>query len=77
MQTFRLNSLRPVGQVLIYRFGTVTLTVNASNRVKWGFWELVLSVIPGLFAEYEYVGFDFMILINNALAGLGSLSWTA
>ena len=61
--------------MLTYRFGTVTLTVNPSNRVKWGFWELVLSIMPVLFAEYEYVGFDFMILVNNAPAGLGSLSW--
>ena len=77
LQTFRLKSLSYIGQMLTYRFGTVTLTVNPSNRVKWGFWELVLSVMPELFAEYEYVGFDFMILVNNAPAGLGSLSWMA
>ncbi|KAK0511184.1 hypothetical protein JMJ35_006736 [Cladonia borealis] len=77
LQTFRLRSLRAIGQLLSYRFGTVTLTVNPGNSVKWGYWELILSVMPELFAEYEYVGFDFIILVNNAPAGLGSLSWRA
>lgn len=62
--------------MLVYRFKDVTLTFNPGPSVRWGYWGLALSVMPGLFAEYEYVGFDFMILVNNAPAGMGSLSWS-
>ena len=59
--------------MLSYRFGSITLTLDQDNWVIWIFWALVLSTMPELFAEYQYVGFDFMILIDNNPAGRGSL----
>ena len=68
---------RIVNGILTYRFGTATLTVNAGRSVRWSDWGLVLSTMPELFAQYEYVGFEFMILVNNVAVGLGSLTWYA
>ena len=69
------RSEKMINEVLIYRFGTVTLTVTAGRSLRWSFWGLVLSAMPELFAQYEYVGFEFMILVNNVVLGLGSLTW--
>ena len=74
-QTFQSQSLKSIYTPLSYRFRTVTLTVTSGNSVKWAYWGLVLSAMPELFAEYEYVGFDFVILINDRAVGQGSLSW--
>ena len=75
-KTFQLQSSKSIYTPLSYRFRTVTLTVTSSgNSVKWAYWGLILSAMPELFAEYEYAGFDFVILINNRAVGQGSLSW--
>ena len=75
MQCYMGHSEKVINEVLIYHFGTVALTVNSGRSLRWSFWGLVLSAMPELFAHYEYVGFDFIILVNNAPHGLGSLTW--
>lgn len=73
IQAFSGESLKLVGRTLNYRFGTVTLTFYPGSSVKWFYWGLALTAMPEFFSDFEFVGFDFMVLDTNAPAGVGNL----
>ena len=42
--------------------------------MRWFYWALALTTMPQMFAEYETVGFEFMVVDSGPPPGLGSLS---
>ena len=67
------NALKPIRQTLIYRFESVTLIFSPGSAVRWFYWGLALNAMPTIFAEYEFVGFEFMVVDTGPPVGLGSL----
>ena len=72
-QISRGNGLKPIRQTLSYRFESVTLTFSPGDSVRWFYWGLALDVMPTMFSEYEFVGFEFMVVDSGPPVGLGSL----
>ena len=67
------NAFKPIRQRLSYRFESVTLIFSPGSAVRWFYWGLALDAIPMMFDEYEFVGFEFMVVDTGPPAGLGSL----
>ena len=75
IQILKGDGLDPIGHTLSYTVKSVTLTFNPRSSVRWFYWALALTSMPIMFAEYEFVGFEFMVVDTGSSAGQGSLIW--